>query len=91
MRIHRWNSNLATDTDYILNAVEIMRSVSSAMLSKVAGLMAGTNAPIGGAAAGQLEQDVHIEANFPNVTSSNEIEEAINNLVNIASQRAYKG
>ena len=81
----------AQDTQNILNAVEIMRSVSSAMLSKVAGLMAGTNAPIGGAAAGQLEQDVHIEANFPNVTSSNEIEEAINNLVNIASQRAYKG
>lgn len=34
-----------------------------------------------------LEQNVHIEANFPNVTSSHEIEDAINNLNNIASQR----
>ena len=34
-----------------------------------------------------LEQNVHIEANFPNVTNSHEIEDAINNLVNVASQR----
>ena len=40
---------------------------------------------------GQLEQNVHIEANFPNVESASEIEEAINNLVNLAAQRAnYK-
>jgi hypothetical protein len=34
----------------------------------------------------QLEQNVHIEANFPNVTQSNEIEMAFDNLVNKASQ-----
>ena len=38
---------------------------------------------------GTLEQNVHIDANFPNVQSSKEIEDAINNLTNVASQRAY--
>ena len=37
-----------------------------------------------------LEQNVHIEANFPNVSNSNEIEEAFNNLVNIAAQRVNR-
>lgn len=34
----------------------------------------------------QLEQNVHIEASFPNVTQSSEIEMAFDNLVNKASQ-----
>ena len=38
----------------------------------------------------QLEQNVHIEATFPNVSQSHEIEDAFNNLINIAAQRAYK-
>ena len=37
-----------------------------------------------------IEQQVHIDATFPNVQNSNEIEEAFNNLVNIASQHAFK-
>ena len=35
-----------------------------------------------------LEQNVHIEASFPNVEDRNEIEEALNNLINRASQYA---
>ena len=35
-----------------------------------------------------LEQNIHIDANFPNVKNANEIETAFNNLVNLASQRA---
>ena len=38
----------------------------------------------------QLEQKVHIEATFPNVSQSHEIEDAFNNLINIAAQRAYR-
>jgi hypothetical protein len=38
----------------------------------------------------ELEQNVHIEATFPNVSQSHEIEDAFNNLINIAAQRAYK-
>ena len=37
-----------------------------------------------------LEQNVHIEANFPGVQDHNEIELAINNLINTASQYANR-
>ena len=35
-----------------------------------------------------LEQQVHIDATFPNVKDAKEIEAALNNLVNVASQYA---
>lgn len=37
-----------------------------------------------------LEQNVHIEASFPNATSHQEIEQAFDNLINLASQYANK-
>ena len=37
-----------------------------------------------------LEQNVHIEASFPNATDKNEIEEAFKDIVNLASQYAYR-
>jgi hypothetical protein len=37
-----------------------------------------------------LEQQVHIEASFPNATDHSEIEEAFNNLINQASQYANR-
>ena len=37
-----------------------------------------------------LEQSVQIEAHFPNATNKNEIEEAFNNLMNTATQYAYR-
>lgn len=37
-----------------------------------------------------LEQNVHIEANFPNAASHQEIEQAFDNLINLASQYANK-
>ena len=37
-----------------------------------------------------LEQNVHIEANFPNATNHQEIEQAFDNLINLASQYANK-
>ena len=42
------------------------------------------------ASSDSLEQNVHIEANFPNVETASEIEEALNNLVNLAAQRANR-
>lgn len=36
----------------------------------------------------EIEQNVRIEANFPNATNRDEIEQAFSNLVNIAAQRA---
>ena len=44
----------------------------------------------GGVGAETLEQNVSIEANFPNVTDKNEIEEAFKDLVNLASQYANR-
>ena len=37
-----------------------------------------------------FEQNVHIDASFPNVNSKKEIEEAFRELVNMAAQRAMQ-
>lgn len=78
----------ATDTSNILSAVDIMRQI----MQGVSGLQfkAMLNNPqISNTNSGTLEQDVHIEANFPNVVNAEEIEEAFNNLVNLASQKIH--
>lgn len=88
-----------TDTENMLTAVGIVRDIAgmldnlnASMMARVMGLSARFDIPMTGisAASDTIEQDVHIEAHFPNVQSSHEIEDALNNLVNIASQRAYK-
>ena len=80
------------DTENILGAVEIMRqmtnSIDNSIYSRVANFTSGIGIAAPELSSETLEQNVHIEANFPNVQSSTEIEDAINNLVNIASQRA---
>ena len=63
-----------------------MGTMNASLSSQMSGLVAGKGYGVNGQL---LEQDVHIEAHFPNVTSSNEIEEALNNLVNAASQRIH--
>ena len=84
----------ADDTTNMLNAIKIVdkivSSIPTSALSKIVslndfskGLMMNNNPE------GVLQQDVKIEANFPNVRSSQEIENAINNLVNIAAQRIH--
>lgn len=83
----------ATDTSNILRAVEVMRDIEAHVASRNQNLLSAVGAPGNVTAASTsdtLEQNVHIEANFPNVQNSNEIEQAFNNLVNIASQRAYR-
>ena len=77
----------------MLNTVAIMRnlaySLGSNVLSKLAG--ASANGITGGDGSGAiLEQQVHIDATFPNVRDAAEIEAALNNLVNSASQRIYE-
>ena len=78
------------DTANMLNAVEVLRgitdSIGADLLGRMAGMTAGGfNSTVGGNA---LEQSVHIEATFPGVKSSIEIQDALNNLVNMAAQRA---
>ena len=83
------------DTSNLLQGIQILRnivdSVGSSMMSRMANLTSNiginSNVPT---SSDTLEQNVHIEANFPNVESSKEIEDALNNLVNVASQRVYR-
>ena len=60
------------------------------MLNNMTRIMSGAVSPRIGAAAHQLEQNVRIEAHFPNATKASEIEEAMNNLINIAAQRSQR-
>ena len=80
------------DTANMLNAVEIMRGITenigADLLSRMAGITAGGfNSSLGN---GMIDQNVHIEATFPGVKNAVEIETALNNLVNMASQRALQ-
>ena len=80
-----------TDTKNMLNAVSIMRNLSGTLGTEMLARLGNANAPKytnGNSGASLLEQDVHIDATFPNVRNAAEIEEALNNLVNAASQRA---
>ena len=79
--------SLNAGTAQMINTLEYgIRSIADrvAYTSDVMAQAAGT----GSDNRSPLEQNVHIEASFPNVNSSFEIETALNNLVNVASQRA---
>ena len=76
----------------MLNAVNIIRNITdmlgSAMLGRLAAATAGSvNTSVGNSL---LEQNVHIDTQFPNVRDAKEIENALNNLVNMASMRPNK-
>lgn len=83
------------DTANILNAVNAVRSLSSGILKDIFAnsgflmdLLSGmSSAPLINP-NGQLEQNVRIEASFPNVSSKDEIEAAFTDLVNQAAQFA---
>ena len=93
----------AKDTENMLKMLDISRSMTSVM-SSVSNKIKDMIYQIDKAnyirnmnsraqlqdISNQLEQKVHIEATFPNVSQSHEIEDAFNNLINIAAQRAYR-
>ena len=80
----------ADDTTNFLASLEVLREIINTIN------LHSMNAQLGGLLSSPywtdsnrtqtLEQQVHIEANFPNVSDRNEIEEAFNNLVSKASQ-----
>ena len=79
------------DTENILNTVKVMRE---AVAQKIAAL---NNRNISGAElksfadkAQTIEQQVHIEASFPNVSVAAEIEQAFNDLINQVAQYNIK-
>jgi hypothetical protein len=76
----------------MLDAVNILRQITNSMNNNLSNKISSI-ASISGISADNtntLEQDVHIEATFPNATSAKEIEDALNNLVNVAAQRAQQ-
>lgn len=78
----------AKDTENFLKAADVMRILQSNIeqIQNYANAMSPSfniSAP-----SSDLNQNVKIEASFPGVTNSREIEDAFNNLVNLASQRA---
>ena len=91
------------DTANLLSAVDIVRAIDEETLRQISSMMkySAISAVMGvgnGLSAGgvnpfaqTLDQNVHIEADFPNVTDKNEIIEAFDDLVNLASQYANRG
>lgn len=79
------------DTSNMLDIVKITRdianSVNSSMLNRVSNSISGLNRSDTSMSDNSIEQNVHIDATFPNVRDAKEIEDAINNLTNIAAQR----
>lgn len=80
------------DTANMLDAVNIIRNITGLLGNSVLGKLAAATAGNIGTSVGNdvLEQNVHIDAQFPNVKDAREIEDALNNLVNMASMRANK-
>ena len=82
----------AQDTKNMLNAIQIVRAITDSLgadlLSKLSMITASANRFLTEGEA--LEQIVHIDAQFPNVVNSTEIEDALNNLVNRAAQHITK-
>ena len=80
------------DTKNLLNTIHILRSVMSSlggsMASRISDIKNGFSNAIN--TDSEIEQNVHIDATFPNVDSKREIEEAFTELVNLAAQRALK-
>ena len=78
------------DTKNFLNATNILRTIDlqANLFSK--GLGNIITPWIGDMKTQPLDQDVHIEATFPNVQDHNEIEIAFDNLINKASQYANR-
>ena len=79
----------AHDTENFLDAMQIVRQLDN-LTNWMANGLGDLIMPNVSAEASELEQNVHIEAEFPNVTNHSEIEQAFNNLVNMASQYANR-
>ena len=81
----------ATDTANFLSAIDIMREMVRIIdLNAMQSQFKQLASPATSGQANTVEQNVHIEASFPSVTDHNEIEIALQSLVNEASQYAFR-
>lgn len=79
----------AHDTENFLDAMQVVRQLDN-LTNWMANGLGDLIMPKVTVTDNELEQNVHIEAEFPNVTDHNEIEQAFTNLVNMASQYANR-
>lgn len=87
----------AEDTKNILAAVDTVRSISDSLRGQALEAANSYTSDLDTATpivtqpiTQSVQQDVHIDATFPNVTDHNEIELAMNNLINTASQKVME-
>ena len=83
----------ASDTKNMLDSVSILRKIISTLGGNISTKLSNLNGGFDRSMVSsneQIEQNVHIDATFPNVDSKREIEEAFNDLVNLAAQRALR-
>lgn len=80
------------DTSNFLDALSILRSLNLSMLNNLSQMSGG----YGNALSAYeflremlIEQNVYINAEFPNASDANEIREAFNELMNLATQHIY--
>ena len=83
-----------TDTENMLSAVEVLRdlvsSMSNTMFSNIENAVSSIRSSnINSVDSNDLNQNVYITAQFEGQTEATQIETALRNLVNTASQRAY--
>ena len=79
----------AQDTSNLLEAATILRKIDMSALSMIASL-GKIASPSIGETLQTIQQEVHIEASFPNANNHYEIEEAFNNLNNKAIQYVHR-
>ena len=77
------------DTANILSAVDLVRTLSNFMNSITPNFQMPNIPSPTTENKTTLDQNIHITATFPNVQDHNEIEQALNNLINRASQYAF--
>jgi hypothetical protein len=81
-----------SDTENFLDALGILRNINLSYLDTL-NEISGVRAPSIKSVttdSGVVEQKVQIDATFPNVKDHKEVEQALNNLVNVAAQRAMQ-
>ena len=81
----------AQDTENILKSVDLVRSLTNQIAVPALDNTSKLNSLLGGFNTSEtLEQNVVITAEFPNATNHSEIEEAFDNLINMATQYANR-
>ena len=81
------------DTANLLKAIDVVRSLDMSLMSRMAGMLGqiglrslGAHTP----ESAPIEQNVHIDAHFPNVSSAQEIQEAFDQLADQLGQILYQ-